>query len=242
MNARSSSATTEDNPTPEEGDVGPAPASRSTVTRARGASNKLESVSMKSQARANARRRVESPDETVPVKRVGRPATGRSHSRVVSVAITTTTEKPVTQRKTSHAARPLEADSEYKDSESDVEKEARTSASTVLSRIPTATARRQAIPSSKPQHKRKAVEIVHEDSEFDPQSSEDREKDGPGESKSRSSPSKRLSLASQRSAAYVEIRRSSGGDLPTPQNGTPSPTAKFVPLAKYSAKLPYEPS
>lgn len=183
------------------------------------------------------------------MKRAGRPGTGH----VASDNAITAAEKPTTQRKTSRAMRPLEVDSEGKDSESDageVEKEERTSTSTLPSRIPTTAARRQVTVAAKPGRRRKAtapvVEIVNDPPEPDARSIEGRGKDERVERKSRPSLTSRPSLGGQHPAPYVEIRRSSGGaDLPAPQDATPSQNmlpSKLTPPPKSALKAPYESS
>jgi len=217
--------------------------SRSTVTRTRGAPNKLESASTKPKTRTYARRRAESSDEPLTVKRVGRPATGRAHSRAVSGGAVNVAGKSATQRKTSRTARPLELDGEGEGSESDdAEKEKRVSASTLPSRIPTAAGKHQAVLASKLSRKRKptapVVEIARDgEPDADAPSSEDRDEELV-ERKPRPSLGNRLSLGSQRSAPYVEIRRSSGGgDLPSSSDESPSPSMQPPPKSTPSKSL-----
>jgi hypothetical protein len=240
FDSRPRSATPEDNSSSEDNQA-PVPVSRSTVTRTRGAPNKLESASTKLKTRTYARRRAESSDEPLTVKRVGRPATGRAHSRAVSGGAANTAGKSSTQRKTSRTARPLELDGEGESSEADdAEKEKQISASTLPSRIPTAAGKRQAVLAPKLGRKRKptapVVEIARGEPDADAPSSEDRDEE-PVERKPRPSIGNRISLGSQRTAPYVEIRRSSGGrDLPSPNDESPSPSMpsppKFTPPSK----------
>ena len=244
LDSRPGSATPEDNSSSEDNQA-LAPVSRTTVTRTRGAPNKLESASTKSKTRTYARRRAESSDEPLTVKRVGRPATGRVHSGAFSGAADKTAGKSVTQRKTSRTAPPLELDGEGEGSESDdAEKEKQVS--TLPSRIPTAAGKRQAVAPKLGRKRKPTAPVVkiarNGEPDADAPSSEDSDEE-PVERKPRPSLGNRISLGGQRTAPYVEIRRSSGGgDLPSPSDESPSPSMhpppKFTPSKSLSRPEP----